>query len=647
MNTAALLVALRELCRAPWTLGPQLTTAMLIQLGALCLKILSSIGALVHQSEDPRLALIHLQLMERVDQEVQQQKLTLALDAEVTGAHALPLSTFDVLRRLPDYPDALLDSHFAQPAERATGRTYYSNTAEVIAGWLGINYFEAQRRIDDAHLLIGRRTLDGSICEPRFEQLAALFASGTVDRRRIARVSRQLEKLEPEDTIFDGVPSPLQARLADGTLLETNAAQALADLSPVEARKHIDAEISRYKETHGLIIPPKLGFFIGRVIGGVHCFYLRTDATQAEVFHSVAAQASNKRTKAGKAARRTDAGQDSTADPEQESADQHSDDQHSGDQHSGDQHLAANNDCEEPTPPTPDWLISEQPMPPWAESGTAAEETDAEDVDAEDVVDEDAEETKATEKSDDQDSAAETAANGPNGPDNAQDPDPAQRRLNALMAILVAPASGAKRKAIVPKVLVYMWLSDLQNLAEAHGVSAHSVDIPPGELRKLLANAGIIPLVLGSNSQPLDMGRSQRFHKGAIRTAIMARDRGCIVPGCTTPPEKVEVDHYEVSWAEGGETSVWSGAGMCTNEHQQRHSEQIKVVNVDGLPHVILPEHLDPEQKPRRNTYWGALQVGDCPTSNQSADPSTPQNPSDPQGPETDGKTEPDPEPML
>jgi len=28
---------------------------------------------------------------------------------------------------------------------------------------------------------------------------------------------------------------------------------------------------------------------------------------------------------------------------------------------------------------------------------------------------------------------------------------------------------------------------------------------------------------------------------------------------------------------------------------------------------VILPEHLDPEQKPRRNTYWGALQLGDAP----------------------------------
>ena len=456
MNTAALLVALRELCRAPWTLGPQLTAAMLIQLGALCLKILSSIGALVHQSEDPRLVLIHLQLMERVDQEVQQQKLALALDAEVTGAHALSMSTFDELRRLPDYPDALLDAHFAQPAERATRRTYYSNTAEVLARWLGINYFEAQRRIDDAHLLIGRRTLDGSMCEPRFEQLAALF---------------------------DGVPSPLQARSADGTLLETNAAQALADLGPVEARKHIDAEISRYKEAHGLVIRPKLGFFIGRVIGGVHCFYLRTDATQAEVFHSVAAQASNKRTKAGKAARRTDAGQDDTADPEQESADQHS----------GDQHQAAENDCKEPTPPTPDWLISEQPMPSWAQTQTAAEETAAEDADAEDVLDEAAEETAATENTDGQDADSDSAASGQSSPDNAQDPSPAQRRLNALMAILVAPVSGAKRKAIVPKVLVYMWLSDLQNLAEAHGVSAHSVDIPPGELRKLLANAGINP----------------------------------------------------------------------------------------------------------------------------------------------------------
>lgn len=585
MNFTAHLAALLEMCRGPWKLGPQLSHAVLIQLGEMCLKILTGIGQLVHESRDARLALIQLEFIERVEQQMQYQKAVVALDVELSAAHALSLPTLDALRRVPGLPAGEVDAFFAKPPELAAGRTCYGNAAEVIAAWLGISYFEAKRRIDDAHLLIGRRTPSGEQCEPRFQHLADLFARGGIDRRRIARVSRQLEKLEPEDTTFDGVGTELQARGSDGLPLEESAARILAEHGPNAARKQIDAQINQYKEAHGMVLPPKLGFFVGKVIGGVHCFHLRTDATQAEVFHSMAAQASNPRSKAGRAARKkTRLDENQANEP---------DTGHDGGTGTGPEQ-------ESSSASTPDWLISEQPMPEWAR-GESEQERDA------------ADHGSAS------DSAAEPPADRQTE-DVAEEgdaPSAAERRLNALMAMLVATRASGKSKSIVPKVLVYMWLSDLQNLAEAHGVSAHGVDIPPGELRRLLANAGIIPLVLGSSSQPLDMGRSRRFHKGAIRMAIMARDRGCIVPDCTTPPDKTETDHYEVPWSEGGETSVWSGAGVCTTGHHQRHAEQIKIVDVDGLPHVILPEYLDPEQKPRRNTYWGALQLGDAPEQSQ------------------------------
>jgi len=581
MNFTAHLAALLELCRCPWKLGPQLSHAVLIQLGVVCLKIFASIGQLVHESADPRLALLELELIERVEQQMQYQKAAVALDIELTAAHALSLPTLDALRRVPEQPASEVNALFAQPPDLAAGRPCYGNAAEVIAAWLGISYFEARGRIDDAHLLIGRRTVSGVQCEPRFQHLAELFARGGVDRRRIARVSRQLEKLEPEDTTFDGMDTELQARARDGLPLEESAARILAELGPNAARKQIDAQIHQYKETHGMILPPKLGFFVGKVIGGVHCFHLRTDATQAEVFHSMAAQSDNPRTKAGKAARKkTRLDEDQVNEPAAE---------HDGGTDTG-------REQDSTTTSSPDWLISEQPMPEWARGENEEQHNAADDGVAADSAAEPAEDLESGEQH-----------------DTSETPSAAERRLNALMAMLVATSTSGKCKVVVPKVLVYMWLSDLQNLAEAHGVSAHGVEIPPGELRRLLAHAGIIPLVLGSNSQPLDMGRSQRFHKGAIRMAIMARDRGCIVPDCTTPPDKTETDHYEVPWSEGGETSVWSGAGVCTTGHHQRHAAQIKIVDVDGLPHVILPEHLDPEQKPRRNTYWGALQLGDAP----------------------------------
>lgn len=594
MTTEALLTALHTLCTSPKHLGTQLTAGMLVRLGALCLALFTALGRLVRDSRDPRLVLAHAQLVEDFGQQVHHQQLACALDAEVAGAAGLSLATYDALRAgtcdLESEPDV------------ASGRACYKSAGDLLAAWLGITYFEAQRRIDDAHLLIGRRTAQGTICAPRFEHLAGLYADGLADRRAIAGVARSLEKLEKPDTTFDGVPSTLTARAPDGRPLEEHAAMALRGLGPIEARKQIGTLVKAYKDLHEDKLPPDLGLFIGPVVRGVHTFTLRTLATHAEYLRSVAAQAGSKRTKAGRHARKPEADSGGSSGAEGSGTPDSRAQQNSPEADNADTADTADN-----TPgnerPTPDWLRPESPMPDWAAeeagpNGGADRTPEQEEPEPDDA--QDADETAETD---------ETATGTP----APEEPSAPLRRLNALMAILAAPPAGAAAKPIVPKMLVYLWLKDLQNLAEAHGITAHGVDIPPGELRRLLATARVIPLVLGGNSQPIDVGRSRRFHQGYLKMAVMARDRGCIVPECTTPPDLVEIDHYKKPWSEGGTTSVDSGAAMCSNEHHGRHSGQFKVVDVDGLPHVLLPPHLDPEQKPRRNTYWGALQLGEDP----------------------------------
>lgn len=579
MNTPALIAALRTACRAPLHLGPALTAAMVLRLGYLCLALSTALSRLVHRTADPRLVLAHAELAEKVAQQAHRDQLAAARDAETTGAHALSLDSYAALRVADEDPQGLAEDVFRGEPQRVQGRACYKNTAELLAAWLGISYFEARRRIDDAHLLIGRRTPEGTTCAPRFPNLAALSARGTADRRMIAATARKLEKLEPEDTTFEGTPTELVARGADGRTLQAAAAQTLDELGPRAAQKQISQGIKLYKALHGKKIPPKLGLFIGPVVDGVHFFSLRTDATDAQLVHSVSSQAGNPRTQAGRADRQAD------------------------------QERSAGNEVAQEQPPAgaadgpaaPHWLRSDQPMPPWAGDDSA----DGQDQQAAGAP-----------------GAAAHAEDPPAAEQPAPDaPDAAVRRLNALMALLRAPYTGGTRKVVVPKCYVYLWLADLQNLAEAHGMTSDGVDIPPGELRRLLAAAEIIPLVLGGNSQVLDMGRKMRYHQGPIREAIMARDRGCIVPDCTAPADHVETDHYQTPWSEGGETSVLSGAGMCTPDHHKRHAGQLEVIDVDGLPHVILPEHLDPEQRPRRNTYWGALQAGQSPARENPPEP--------------------------
>lgn len=572
MNTAALIATLHCLCASPLRLGTQLTAAMVLRLGSLALALFTAIGQLVHQQRDPRLVLAYCDLVEKFAQQIHREQLATALDAELRGAHALSLETFDQLRA----GTCVLEGE----PELAAGRCCYKSAGDLLAAWLGLNYFEAQRRIDDAHLLIGRRTAQGEPCAPRLPQLARLYAAGGADRRSIAATARRLERLEPPDTIFDGAPVELTARDTDGQLLEVHAARALAQLGPNAARKEISTRIGIYRQLHCGKQPPALGLFIGPVIQGVHEFTLRTLAADAQVIRSIRVQSADWRTQAGKAAR--SAGAEPAggvpAPPEPPA-----------------QQPAADAAATQSDPP---WLQPEAPMPAWA--------------------------TPAEKESDAEGTANCATQPEPTGSLNAV-LSPELRALNAFMAILTSPATGGKFKPVIPRIFVYMWLSDLQNLAEAHAVTSNGVDLPPGELRRTLANAKIIPVVLGGNSQPLDLGRSRRYHEGYVRAAVLARDRGCIVPDCTTPPDHVEIDHYQRSWAHGGTTSVQSGAGLCPEGHHSRHVDQIKVVDVDGLPHVILPAHLDPEQKPRRNTYWGALQLEDAPDRQ-----TTPADPPDP-----------------
>lgn len=526
MNTPALITALHTLCAAPLHLGTQLSAAMALRLGSLCLAWFTALGALIHQNRDPRLVLAYAQLVEEFSAQVHHEQLATALDAEVAGAHALSLDTFDQLRAG--------NCDFDQPVQLAQGRSCYKSAGDLLAAWLGLNYFEAQRRIDDAHLLIGRRTAQGTVCAPRFPELARVYAADDAPRRSIAHTARRLAKLEPADRTFDGIPSELTARNTEGVLLDEYAAKTIAQLGPNAARKAINSSIAEYKETHAEALPPRLGLFIGPVVNGVHEFKLRTLATHAQLMHSVMVQAANWRTEAGKAAREAD--------------------------------------CE----PTPSWLRAEQPPPAWAGPSATA---------------------PATAPSEEQ-----------------PDIDAPVRALNAFMKILATPHTGSSSKPIIPRIIVYLWLRDLENLAEANAVTAHGIKLPAGELRRTLAEAKIIPVVLGGNSQPLDIGRARRFHEGYLRAGIMARDRGCIVPDCTSAPDHVEIDHYRQDWADGGGTSVQNGVALCVDGHHSRHVEQLKIVDVHGLPHVILPAHLDPEQKPRRNTYWGALQLGEDPT---------------------------------
>jgi hypothetical protein len=86
-------------------------------------------------------------------------------------------------------------------------------------------------------------------------------------------------------------------------------------------------------------------------------------------------------------------------------------------------------------------------------------------------------------------------------------------------------------------VLVTMGLETLENrVGAAPGYLDTGYPISVSTARKQACDANVIPILLGTAGQPLDVGRATRTIPTAIRRALIARDQGCAFPGCDRPP---------------------------------------------------------------------------------------------------------------
>ncbi len=102
-----------------------------------------------------------------------------------------------------------------------------------------------------------------------------------------------------------------------------------------------------------------------------------------------------------------------------------------------------------------------------------------------------------------------------------------------------APQYGADR----PRVLVNI---DYDTLLGALGTATllNTGDrITAREARRLACDAEILPIVMGGESVPLDVGREQRLFTSTLRQLVIRRDQGCAFPGCDRGPAECEVHH--------------------------------------------------------------------------------------------------------
>ncbi|MFD0517627.1 HNH endonuclease signature motif containing protein [Paractinoplanes durhamensis] len=186
---------------------------------------------------------------------------------------------------------------------------------------------------------------------------------------------------------------------------------------------------------------------------------------------------------------------------------------------------------------------------------------------------------------------------------------PEQRRADALVDVCTRvmrggelPASGGEAAQVVVTIPIDTLRTEP---GEASPVAVLDTGAPvsAAEARLLACDAQIIPSVLGTEGQVLDVGRARRLFTASIRRALVLRDRGCTFPSCDRPANWSD-GHHVKPWADGGPTALSNACLLCRHHHRVIHRTdwQVRIAS-DGHPEFIPPADVDPQRRPLRNTF--------------------------------------------
>jgi hypothetical protein len=119
-------------------------------------------------------------------------------------------------------------------------------------------------------------------------------------------------------------------------------------------------------------------------------------------------------------------------------------------------------------------------------------------------------------------------------------------------------------------------------------------------LELVACTATVRAALLAPNGALLDLGRAQRLASAPQKTALLARDGGCIIPGCTVPGDACDAHHVRW-WTRQGPTDLDNMALVCGRHHTEVHQETWQVQMRDGVPWVTPPSWMDPRRPLLRN----------------------------------------------
>ena len=158
--------------------------------------------------------------------------------------------------------------------------------------------------------------------------------------------------------------------------------------------------------------------------------------------------------------------------------------------------------------------------------------------------------------------------------DSAEAPN---RRAEALVAIADERLRGDASDRSPTEAVVHIDAGAVSG--ELAGITSEGELLPAETCKRLLCDAGVVPVLEDERGRTLDVGRKTRTIPPAIRRALSMRDGGCQFPGCD---HQIVDGHHVEHWIEGGETSLDNLVSLCRRHHRFVHEGGTTAHAIEG-----------------------------------------------------------------
>ena len=144
-------------------------------------------------------------------------------------------------------------------------------------------------------------------------------------------------------------------------------------------------------------------------------------------------------------------------------------------------------------------------------------------------------------------------------------------------------------KRVLPVLRVSTSLDALLEGLHDAGITDSGETLSAATVRRMACDAEIIPTVLNSKGRVIDVGRRTRRVSEVLRCVLIARDGGCVWPGCDAPPSRCDAHHIK-HWADGGPTNADNLALLCHRHHILLHEGRHRIVDPGDAWVVLKPD---------------------------------------------------------